>query len=142
MPTVTHIHGLNEELQFLSSDRLTIALRSLRQACPQIRYLNLMECNLREDHLQELTQFPALRRLNLTFYNELTMQGVQYLAQLKNLSHLDLSCSSITDEGMHFIAEHTDLNILNLHLCEEITPKAIADLQAAMPHLRITGIGI
>lgn len=71
----------------------------------------------------------TLETLDLNGCNNLTDEGLEFIYNLTNLKELYLGyCSNLTDEGLEFISNLTNLKILNLCCCKNLTGEGIKSL--------------
>lgn len=63
---------------------------------------------------------PLLREVDLT-YSKITDQALHYLSGCEQLTSLNFSCCSITDEGLKTLGRLPNLQLLNVLHCPQIT---------------------
>ena len=74
----------------------------------QVVSVNYSSCQITDDDLLPLLQFPALRQLDLRF-TPVTNAGLEYLEELSELEVCNLQGTSVTDAGLASIAHLTKL---------------------------------
>jgi Leucine-rich repeat (LRR) protein len=101
-----------------------------------LTYLNLSENRkITDDGVKLLKALPQLTRLNLSSCS-LTNQALDYLKPLARLEFLDISyCNRLTDPGLKFLKNLPRLSYIDLQGCVKITNGGLARLRR--PNLEI-----
>ncbi len=97
----------------------------------EIKTLLLHECQ--QIHFEVFVDAPSLSYLKL-HQSSVTDEGLQYIARIPNLHQLDLSETQITDLGLRHLAGHAYIEILNLNQCSQISFEGLRAL-APLPNL-------
>ncbi len=89
--------------------------------CVNLRCLTLNKCYVESYGLSALQHFTNLTHLNCSAFVQLKDSGMKYF-NLPSLRILNLhGDANITDEGLKFLSDLTDLQHLELGICERIT---------------------
>lgn len=111
------------------------ALASLKN----LNQLNLSHCKRIDDVSLRMmiSHLTSLTELNMSECSKLTASGIQALASLKNLLHLDLSyCDGIDDMSLQTVTSHLKrLVILNLDGCTNISTEGIKSIATSCLYL-------
>jgi hypothetical protein len=96
-----------------------------------------MAAEMADVDLDELCELRSLRYLVLP-NTAITDNGVRTVSKLKWLTLLTLHRSSITDRGLRHLESMSNLRVLHLVECLNITDEGVARLQRALPNCVIT----
>ncbi len=78
-----------------------------------LKELRLSHCSINASHVRKIAQMKALTHLDLSS-NNVHDEGVLALSQMKALTHLDLSSNNVRDEGASILFRMGHLTDLNL----------------------------
>jgi hypothetical protein len=87
------------------------------------------------DCLQDLGELKSLKLDN----TRITDDGLKRVKGLKNLRSLTLSFTAISDEGLKHLTGLSNLEFLHVGYCAKVTAKGKADVQKALPKIKIVG---
>jgi len=92
-----------------------ITNKSLRQlgTMPSLQHLILKKTDITDGGLVHLRDLKDLKTLLLP--SEITDNGLEELANLSNILHLDISNTKVTDKGLEFVATMSNLQTLCLN---------------------------
>ncbi|MBC8326232.1 MAG: hypothetical protein H8E27_11475 [Verrucomicrobia subdivision 3 bacterium] len=134
-PSLEHLTGLKDltklSLQFCSLGNESMGTLSKLKA---LTSLNLMgnSNGFTDEGLEALARLEHLEHLDLEGISLIKGPGLQHLVKLKHLSELDLGQISrgggIRDEGFDNLAKMTALKKLSLRYCEEFSPESLDKL--------------
>ena len=98
-------------------------LARLSSLTPNLQDLNLTKCpDITDDGLEHLASLKELRNLSLEGCYRITDDGLKHLSPLKELRNLSLEgCDRISDNGLKHLASFTELRSLSLAKCFRIT---------------------
>ena len=93
-----------------------------------------------------------LKVLNLGQNFDITDVGVGALAELTNLTHINLAHTNITDDGLMKLTALKNLTSVAIKGCRYVSKSGVESLQHEMPrirevawvdpHLRVTSMGV
>ena len=101
----------------------------------KLKMINLYRTHVDGTGFKDKTAWQELHTLHMG-ETELNDDGVKNLAEMPKLQYLDAAKSKITDTGLSYLEKTKSLKTLIIS-DTGFTPKAIADLQAALPGLKI-----
>ncbi len=93
-----------------------------------VRIKNIDDQELRT-LVRELTGFIPLVYLNLSENRKITNIGLEYIRGLEQLSMLNLSSCSLTDDGIKHLAAMTRLEYLDLSYCNRLSDNGLKHLR-------------
>jgi hypothetical protein len=97
-------------------------------ALASLKKLQLRSCKLTDEELRIVGKFIKLERLDLSQNGKISNNGIKSLGALKDLNHLFLERTSVTDQALKDISLHKKLTFLSLR-SNKITDAAIPFLQ-------------
>ncbi|VFQ91214.1 unnamed protein product [Cuscuta campestris] len=126
---------------------LSTMVEGLGRCCPRLENIHIASTRISHAVVLSLTEasLSCLRMLSLVLGSEITDASVAAIASsYSNLELLDLSGSSITDNGIGMICNvfPENLSKLLLALCPNITSSGIQFAAAQLPHLEIMDCGM
>lgn len=161
LSSITSLEEIDLRLCGLITDASCFALSHL----PRLRYLCLGWCYLMTDSsLEALSKCVRLETLLLWGCEQLTDRGVQSISRLPNLNRLELpeladisdfgirelssnarrlrtlrltSLKAVSDEGAGALASLTDLKLLTIQACPNVTEAAVNALKSALPDCNV-----
>jgi hypothetical protein len=80
--------------------------------------------------LARIAGLDHVRRLELEGSSRLTDEGLQHLARMPNLQHLNLSGTGFTARGLEVLRQLPDLRVFELHWHANVTDDGLAHLEA------------
>ncbi len=86
--------------------------------------------------LGDLCELPGLVQLGL-FQTQITDTGLWTVSNLRGLRRLNLRSTAITDDGLGHLRSSSNLEVLLLERCPNITDEGVARLQKALPKCEI-----
>jgi RNA polymerase sigma factor (sigma-70 family) len=91
--------------------------------------------------LERISRLESLEYLALPGCSAVTDEGMRYVGRLRSLQHLDLSGTSVTDRGMRFLRELTQLQSFTFAHTETISDAGIESLAhcARLVHVDLMG---
>lgn len=94
---------------------------------PALRFIAFDGCELGPGVFDRLSDFPILNSLQLygSSYDNTSLNGLQNLTQVTSL---DLTFTSIDDDGIAILRQWTHLRDLDLYGCPRISPECVPDL--------------
>ncbi|MGB7346766.1 MAG: hypothetical protein WBD20_21270 [Pirellulaceae bacterium] len=105
---------------------------------PAIRFLSLESCELGPDVFDQLNDFPILNSIQLygPHYDNLALNALRHLTQITSLN---LTLTSIDDQGIKSLQGWTHLRELDLYGCSRITSACVPNL-VQMPFLNYLNV--
>jgi len=130
-----HIH-----LAFLNPlTRETESLKKLKNLTT-LQFLEVTGDSINDEILKDIQEISSLNRVRICGCNNLTNQGLLYLAGLKNLKNLEIvSCNNISNAGLNSFCQHQQLEHLYVEGCFRITHLALPRI-VLIPNLK--GLGL
>jgi Leucine-rich repeat (LRR) protein len=105
-----------------ADDSMLITLVENLKNIPNLTYLDLSENrNLTNNGYAWLKHLTQLTHLNLSG-SSINSEGLENLVRLTNLTHLDISyCGRITDNAVKYLVQMRSLTFLNVQRCPKLT---------------------
>lgn len=110
-------------------------VNELSPVAEQLTWLDLGNTQTTDEALKTLAQFKNLTRLHLE-NTQVTDAGLQHLKDLTYLEYLNLYGTQVSDEGLQALSGLKNLRKIYLWQTQ-VTPNAAAQLQEALPNLRV-----
>lgn len=129
------------KLQYLNLNACKLScstIKTLASHLPYLVSLNMPWCTIPDDCVVHFSLFKQLKHLSLQD-SQISDAGLIKLDQLRQISSLNFSfCSSITDRGIIQIVKFLkDIESLNLSWCAEITDMSLLHIGTRLTKLKI-----
>lgn len=122
LQTSTSLKGIQFNCKDSVEDRHIRALKSF----PLLENLYLSGKKLSNRSIKYLHKFPNLKKLQLSYLDQLTDFSLIYIGQLRWLKKLEFCCCKhLTDKGIFFLKETPRLKTLMLHNSPHLTEKSL-----------------
>jgi Leucine-rich repeat (LRR) protein len=96
------------EIKFIAKKITSDDINLLQTLKGNITWLNLSNCELKDEMLSTMSEFPNLTRLRIQ-KNNLTDRGVPFLKNIKNLRELNIYGTQITDASFNIFSQMKSL---------------------------------
>eukprot|EP00026_Physarum_polycephalum_P007001 Phypoly_transcript_07054.p1 GENE.Phypoly_transcript_07054~~Phypoly_transcript_07054.p1 ORF type:complete len:546 (+),score=67.69 Phypoly_transcript_07054:56-1639(+) len=92
---------------------------------------------IKDEGLKHLTAFTRLTHLDIGWCKRITDSGMKSIGTLRNLTHLGLASTPITDVGLHELRFLKNIRVIDITFCHTMTTEAAVMVTTNYPMLKV-----